>query len=201
MGIISAIIITFCALFIAIDSIGLLPAFELLINNIQVKESKKTLSSSLYAALAIGVGLLVACRIIAWFIGLTTPDFQIAGGLGLFVLTIYYLLKPEAKEILNLQVNNLLPLVALLIIRPSVLMMILVLMSSYGVIITCLSLAANMFMVYIIFKNSDKIKTILADNGIALLSKIADILLCVFAIMLIRKGLFALFVNTCTSNI
>ncbi|MBU1043787.1 MAG: hypothetical protein KJ915_05245 [Candidatus Omnitrophica bacterium] len=200
MGIINAIFVSFCALFIALDGIGLLPKFSIFVQDIPAKENKKNLISSVYMALAIGVGLMIAGRIIAWMIGLATADFQIGAGIVLFVLSIYYLLKPEARINFNPASSNILPLATPIIIGPSVIAMILVLMSSYGLIITTISLAANMFIVYIIFRNAVKLQTVLGDNGVALLSKIVDILLSVFAIMLIKNGVIALFIKFLSKN-
>ncbi|MFH1061760.1 MAG: MarC family protein [Candidatus Omnitrophota bacterium] len=201
MGIISGILVSFCALFTVLDPIGLLPAFKVLNQEMPAKESKKTLISSLYMAMGLVLVLLIACRIIAWLLGLATADFQIGGGIGLFVLSIYYLLKPEREKKLSPETVNIFPLAAPLIIGPSVLIMILVLMSSYGLIITSLSFAANMVLIYVIFRNANKIQASLGDNGVGLFSKTVGILLSVFAIMLIRKGLIALFMLTCANNL
>ncbi len=201
MSIISALFVGFCALFIALDPIGLLPRFSAFINEMPPKEKRKKLISSVYMALAIAVGLLVVCKIITWIIGISTADFQIGAGIVLFVMSIYYLLNPDAKKQFNPQATNILLLAVPIIIGTNVIVMILVLMSSYGLIITSLSFAANMFLVYIVFRNADKLQAILGENGIAFLSKTVGILLSVFSIMLIKKGLIALLIEIWASNI
>ncbi|MBU1086634.1 MAG: MarC family protein [Candidatus Omnitrophica bacterium] len=200
MGIVSAMFVSFCALFIALDAIGLLPKFNLFAQEIPPKEIKKKLIGSVYLAAAIVVGVLIASRIIAWLLGLSSADFQIGAGIILFVLSIYYLLKPESKLNFNPAASKILPLATPIIISPSVIAMILVLMGSYGLIITSLSFAANMVLVYIVFRNATKLQTVLGANGVALLSKTVDILLGVFAIMLIKNGVIAIFVQFCAKN-
>jgi small neutral amino acid transporter SnatA (MarC family) len=191
MQIFSGIIISFFGLFIALDPIGLLPSA--LSPSISGKESKKKQVRLVYRALSIGLGLLIVCRIAAWFIGLLTVDFQIGGGIGLFMLSMCYLLKPDLKRKLELETINVFPLSVPLIVGPSVIIMILVLMSSYGLIITGLSFAANIFLVDLIFRKANKIQKSFGKKGVVLLSKAIDIFLSIFAIMLIRKGLIALF--------
>lgn len=192
----SGILISFFGLFIALDIIGLLPG----LNSLPVNENKKQFRS-VYKSLAIGLGFLIVCRIMAGFLGLVTVDFQIAGGIGLFVLSIYYLLNPDWKKKLMLESSNIFPLTAPLIIGPSVIIVILVLMSSYGLVITIFSFAANMFFADMIFKNANKIQKRLSEKGVVLLSKTFDIFLSVFAIMLIRKGLIDLCAQFCAGKL
>lgn len=196
----SGILISFFGLFIALDTIGLLPGFNTVNQGMPVNENKKQFRS-VYMALAICLGLLIFCRIMSGFLGLATVDFQIGGGIGLFVLSIFYLLNPDLKKKLILEIINIFPLTAPLMIGPSVIIMMLVLMSSYGLIITIFSFAVNMFFVDMIFKNANKIQKSLSDKGVVLLSKTFDIFLCVFAIMLIRKGLIALCTQFCAGKL
>jgi len=200
MNILSALFISFCALFIALDAIGLLPKFSIFIKEMPPKEIRKKLISSVYMALAIVIGLLIVCKIITWMMGISTADFQIGAGIVLFIMSVYYLLNFDVKKEFNLQATNVLPLAVPIIIGTNVIVMVLVLMSSYGLIITSFSFAANMFLVYIIFRNSDKLQSVLGENGIAFLSKTVSILLSVFSIMLIKKGLIALLIEIWANN-
>ncbi len=200
IGIISAILVSFCAFFIAIDGVGLLPSFGLLTDQMKNKETKKNIITSIYVALGIGIGLLIVCSIMSFLLKITKTDFQIGGGIVLFILSIHYLLKNDAKKKINQEAVNMFPLAMPLIIGPSVVIMLLVLMSSYGLIITSLGFAGNMFLLYIILRNAKKIQSALGDNGVVLLSKTVDVLLSVFAIMLIRNGLVSLCMRACTSN-
>ena len=195
MSIISALFVSFCALFIALDPIGLLPGFNAFIKEISPKENRKKLISSVYMAMAIAVGLLIVCKIITWIIGISIADFQIGTGIVLFVMAVYYLLNPDVKKQLNPQSTNILPVAVPIIIGTNVIVMILVLMSSFGLIITGFSFVINMYLIYIVFRNADKLQAVLGENGIAFLSKTMDILLSVFSIMLIKKGLITLLIE------
>jgi small neutral amino acid transporter SnatA (MarC family) len=193
MQIIKSILISFCALFIVVDAVGLLPAFANISQDLKPKQKTKTLLTAIYVACGVVIILLVISKVFSWFLGLRPADFKIGGGVFLFILSVYYLLKPQKRTQIDLEQINIFPIAAPLIIGPTLVMMLLILMSSYGLIITTLTFILNMLLLYLIFKNESKIYGTLGDNGVLLISKTANLLLGVFAIMLARQGMFDLF--------
>jgi multiple antibiotic resistance protein len=135
------------------------------------------------AFLAFGPALLL-------FLGITVPDFMIAGGLLLIVFSLSDLLRGE-KEQRRPDVHSLgvVPIGVPLITGPAVLATCVLLAGLYGRLITAVALTANIVIAGIIFLMAQPITRILGQTGTKIVSKIASLLLTAIAVMLIRKGI------------
>jgi multiple antibiotic resistance protein len=193
MGIINSFLVSFFALFVAIDAVGILPIFIAITDGLKTREKRKVLKRSLYTAIMVAIGFMFLGGLVFWIMGITMADFQIAGGIVLLVFSIYFLMdRAGAKRTVSAEAA-VFPLGTPLIVGPAVLTTLLLLKDARGVMITCIAFAANMGVVWMIFERSAVITRILGKNGIRAVSKVVDILLSAFAVMLIRKGLQAVF--------
>lgn len=190
---VKALFISFFALFIAIDAVGILPVFICLTEGVRHKEYKKILQNSVYAASFIAVGFMFLGGLVFWIMGISMADFQIAGGVLLFIFSVHFLMTGGQKKRIVSKEVAIFPLATPLLVGPAVLTMLLILKNAWGTIITVIAFIANMALVFLIFERSKAITKLLGINGIKAISKIVDILLSAFAVMLIRKGIKELF--------
>jgi multiple antibiotic resistance protein len=76
-----------------------------------------------------------------------------------------------------------------LITGPAVLTTIIILLDSYGVVLTVSSFVINLLIVWITFYYASAISKFLGKAGSKAFSKIASLLLAAIAVMMIRKGI------------
>jgi multiple antibiotic resistance protein len=81
------------------------------------------------------------------------------------------------------------PLGTPLITGPAVLTACLVLVDEYGAFPTMVSLVLNVIIAWFVFANADYIVRLLGKNGTRAFSKVGDILLAAFAVMMVRNGM------------
>ncbi len=190
---ISAFAVSFIALFIAIDVIAILPIFMSLTEGLKPKERKEILNKSLYTASMVAVGFMLLGGIVFKIMGIRMADFQIAGGILLLVFSVNFLMNNNEPKRAVSKDSAVFPLDKNLIVGPAVLTTMLILKDLRGLVMTMIAFFSNMFLVFFIFKHSQSIEKFLGPNGIRSVSKVFDILLSAFAIMLIRKGVSELF--------
>ncbi|MBI4845230.1 MAG: MarC family protein [Candidatus Omnitrophica bacterium] len=195
MKLISALFVSFFALFIVIDAVGLVPVFLSITKGMQPKRRKDLLRRSVISAALICIVFMILGGLIFWILGVTIADFQVAGGILLLVFSIRFLIqKNEPKRIAGDDMA-IVPLATPLIAGPAVLTILLALKTSYGFIVTLIALLLNMPMVFFIFYHSELIAKALGDSGMKAISKVVEIILSAFAVMLIRKGLMEFLQN------
>ena len=131
------------------------------------------------------------------FIGITIPDFQIAGGSLLFIISVRLLL-PDAKKVLlsdNHDRNvGVFPLGTPLITGPAVLTTTLMMLDNFGVAPTFVSLVLNMIIAWATLIKADIIIKFMGSSGTRAFSKIMYILLAAISVMMIRRGLMGILI-------
>lgn len=187
-------ILTFIPIFVAVDAIGNIPLFVSLTEGFNKKQRQKTIVSSVTTATVAAILFLLIGKWILSFIGITVADFQIAGGMLLFIISVRLLLPGASKTVLT---NNherdigVFPLGTPLITGPAVLTTTLMMLDSFGYVPTLVSLSINMLFVWFSLVKADAIMKLLGTNGTRAFSKIMYILLAAIGVMMVRKGLTA----------
>lgn len=185
-------LLTFIPLFVAVDSIGNLPLFVSMVTGLNKKQKDRAIIESVATAAILAVVFMFVGKWVLRLLGISIPDFQIAGGALLFVISLRLLL-PGASQSLNADSHNkdigVFPLGTPLITGPAVLTTTLILLDQYGMIATFVSLVVNMFIVWLTFIKADSLMKIFGANGTRAFSKIMYILLAAIGIMMIRKGI------------
>ncbi|TBR20139.1 MarC family protein, partial [bacterium] len=87
MQLIEPYILTFIAIFVAVDAIGNIPVFISLVESTSKKQRRKIVISCTATATFVALLFMFVGKWIIRFIGITIPDFQIAGGLLLFLIS------------------------------------------------------------------------------------------------------------------
>jgi len=183
----------FVPLFVAVDSIGVMPLFIGFIHNCDNKQVRRIIVQSMLTALAVALAFLFVGEAVLRLLGITVEDFLVAGGIVLFLISIADLLT-KGKPLQTYDPGSLgpVPLGVPLIVGPAVLTTIMLLVREYGFFWTGMAVTANILIAGVMFTFAGIIMRVLGDSGAAIASKIANLLLASIAVMMVRKGVFAL---------
>ena len=176
---------------VAIDIFGILPIYIDFVKDSDDIEEKHIRKNSLITAFTVGLGFLFLGKLVFLIMGISIYDFEIAGGILLFIVSIKNLI--SEKEGLKKSLNNadlgVVPIGVPLIVGPGVLTTLLILVGVYGYIIVTIAFFINILIVYFVLKNTRILIKILGKKGSNAAGKIAALLLAAYAIMMVRKGI------------
>ena len=185
-------VLSFTPLFVAIDVLGLVPIFLSLTGEMNPKEKKKLITDATLTALAVSLVFLFGGRMIFNFLGITENDFRVGGGIVLLVLAIVDLIFAGEENRTPQTSVGVVPIGIPLIIGPAVLTTLLIVVDTYGYLAAVVGLLANLFLVWLIFRNSNLIIRIMGEAGSKAFAKVAALFMAAIAIMMIRVGLTAM---------
>ncbi|MDD5409247.1 MAG: MarC family protein [Candidatus Omnitrophica bacterium] len=191
-------ILSFIPLFVAVDAIGNIPIFFSLVEGSSKAQKNKIIFDAVITAMVIAVIFMFLGTWVFSLLGITIPDFQIAGGALLFVIAVRLLLPGAQKSVLTSSHDKdmgVFPLGTPLITGPAVLTTTLMMMNSFGAAVTLVSLILNMFFVWITLVKTDTIMKVFGPSGTRAFSKIMYILLAAIAVMMIRHGIIGAFLK------
>lgn len=187
--------LTFVPLFVAMDSIGNLPIFLSLIQDMGDAERNRTIRLAMFTALGLGLGFLVVGKAIFLLLGIEVADFLVAGGIILLVLSIKDLVTGkmiEAQDKASGETVGAVPLGTPLIVGPAVLTTLLVLIDLHSVAIVITSLILNLVITFFLFQSVNRVMRLLGRTGTAALSRVVMLLLAAIAVKMIRQGILAI---------
>lgn len=190
-------ILAFIPIFVAVNAVSVLPIYVALTDDLKQRQRERVLLRSVLTATAIAVAFIFIGKFVFNIIGVTVADFKIAGGILLFIMSISYLLPDGSHRGRHLEQEDIgvFPLGTPLITGPAVLTACLVLRDEYGVVPTLVSLLMNVLIAWVVFANASQIIKWLGKSGTRALSKVGDILLAAFAVMMIRNGTLEIIKN------
>jgi len=191
-------ILSFIPLFVAVDAIGNIPIFLSLVEGTSKNQRNKIIFDAVITAVVVAVVFMFIGTWVFSLMGITIPDFQIAGGALLFVISVRLLLPGVQKSVLTSSRDKdlgIFPLGTPLITGPAVLATTLMMLNNFGIMPTLVSLVLNMFFVWITLAKTDTIMKVIGPSGIRALSKIMYILLAAIAAMMIRLGISGAFIK------
>lgn len=188
----------FIPIFVAVDAVGTIPLFISLVDGQAKKQRKKIVIDSVTTASLIAILFLFIGKGLLGVIGITIPDFQIAGGALIFIISARLIL-PGAKKTLGFDSNDkymgIFPLGTPLITGPAVLTTALMMIDVYGIKLTLLSIILNMLIVWYVLARSEDILHVIGQTGVRAISKIMYILLAAIGVMMIRRGIMGVFLR------
>lgn len=191
-------ILAFIPVFVAVDAIANIPIFLSLTENCSKKEKEKVIKDAVKTATAVSVIFMSIGKLTFSLLGVTFGDFQIAGGILLFVISAKLLLPGSQKNVLTSAHDKdigIFPLGTPLITGPAVLTTTLMMMNIFGPWPTLISLLLNMFIVWVSLVKADLIMRFIGPSGTRAFSKIMYILLAAIAVMMVRKGVTGVFLK------
>lgn len=188
---ISAIFQCFIPLFVAISVASVIPLFISVTEGVPEKERKTLVTQSTFTALIVSLCFIFLGKEIFSFLGITTSDFRVGGGLVLLVLSITELLFPPSKEKQRAPTKQVgvVPIGIPLIIGPAALTTMILLVDKYGIFSTTIALALNLVVVWFCFRYSDLILRVLGEGGTKAFAKVTSLMLTAIAVMMIRSGI------------
>jgi multiple antibiotic resistance protein len=182
------IFLPFIPLFVAFNALGILPIFTSLTTEMSEPEQKRVIHQSVLTAFLVSIGFLVIGKTIFALLGILVSDFQIAGGILLFIISIIDLIFPERTRTFPKETLGVVPIGIPLIVGPAVLTLLLIIIHTYGYFSTLLCLILNLLVVWLVFGQSHRIMKLLKEGGAKGIGKVFSLLLAAFAMMMIRLG-------------
>lgn len=179
----------FIPLFVAIDPIGLAAVFLSLSRGTAPEKRRRIAQQATVTGGGVALLFLLLGQSIFQALGITVSDFQIAGGLILFILAARDLIQSSAEEPAPLADDfGVVPLGMPLIAGPATITTLLVLAPLHGVTTTLVALAVNLGIVVLAFIYSSWLARKIGRPGLQGISKIISMLLAAIAISMIRHG-------------
>lgn len=181
----------FVPLFVAVDAIGVLPIFLSLTEGLESQRLRAVILQSVATASTIAIAFLAFGPVLLKFLGITVPDFMIAGGFLLLAISLSDLLTGEKKQReADAKSLGAVPIGIPLITGPAVLTTCILLANTHGKLITAIAVVLNIALAGIIFRFAEPITRRLGHTGTKTISKVASLLLAAIAVMLMRRGIF-----------
>ena len=186
----------FVPLFVAVDSIGLLPLFLALIEGIERSHVRKIIVQSIITAMVVALLFLFVGEAVLRLMGITVSDFLVAGGIILFLISVGGLFA-DAEKGKKVQAEDFgpVPIGVPLIVGPAVLTTTMLLAREHGIAPTAFALVANIAITGLMFGSSRFLMRVIGGSGAKIMSKVAHLLLAAIAVMMVRKGLVSFFVG------
>ena len=180
----------FIPLFVTIDPVGLAAIFLALGRDVPVVKRRRIANQATWTGgIVVALFFLFLGRSIFIAIGIGEGDFQIAGGLILFILASRELIQTPSGEKRSLPDDfGVVPLGMPLIAGPATITTLLVISQSVGLVMTLVALAVNLALVAIAFAQSERLERVVGSTGLRAVSKIIALLLAAIAVHIVRRG-------------
>jgi multiple antibiotic resistance protein len=179
----------FIPLFVAIDPIGLAAIFLGLGQGVAPAQRQRIARQATVTGGAVALLFLFLGASIFKALGISAGDFQIAGGLILFMLAARDLITSAAEPEKLPPDFGVVPLGMPLIAGPALIATLLLLARTVGYVPTLVALIVNLVLVVLAFAYSEKLGRLIGAMGMRAISKIVSMLLAAIAVSLIRQGL------------
>jgi len=181
-------VLSFIPLFIAMGAFDFLPVVLALTRDFEEAKRRRAMRDGALAAGLILVTFLFVGKAVFLLLGVSDSDFLIAGGLLLLILSIKALLVDPDNPPAALKEISIVPLATPLIAGPAAMATTVILLNSYGFLVTLVSILLNCLVTWLILHQAPRIGRLLGERGTQGLSKVSYILLASIAVMMIRHG-------------
>lgn len=197
-------------LLVVIDPAGVLPVYVAMTDRYSQAQRRAIARRATLVAMATGVVFVIVGQAIFRVLGVGFADFQIAGGLLVFILAVIDILTPgkpavDEKQAVTLDSTvGVVPLAVPLIVGPATMATSLLLVNQYGpnyekdygtplgsiivVAMVCVALILNLTLLCGAMWHSDLLVKLVGRSTMTVINKIVMILLAAIAVSLIRAG-------------
>src|SRR5579871_19651 len=181
----------FLPLFVAMDPLGVLPAFIQMTSELSKARRQKMLNLSILTAGIVGLLFIPLGPLVLGALGLKTGDFQVAGGLLVLVVGLRDVVWDQKMLAMSAAsgATGIVPFAIPLLVGPAVFATLILLRDRFSVLEIGACLVLNLFLAWIIFLKSDSLMQWMGLTGTKVISKLAALLLAAYAVMMIRVGL------------
>jgi multiple antibiotic resistance protein len=183
----------FVPLFVAVDAVGILPLFISLTEGLEQGRVRRIIWQSLITGIVVALAFIAIGKVVFRLLGITIPDFMIAGGVLLFIISVTDIVTAE-RTMRQVDPESLgaVPVGVPLIVGPAVLTTALILVDAHGMPVTVAAAVANILIAGAVFWFAETIHHALGKAGAKAISKLASLLLAAIAVMMIRRGVQAM---------
>lgn len=187
-------LLSFVSLFVAMDVIGTLPVFFGLTVDAEPRHKRSVTLQAIGTGAIVAVSFLFLGQWLLGVLGVTVPDFRVAGGLVLLVFAVHDLLFSSSVRRRNAGAATLgvVPIGIPLLVGPAVLTGLLLSSDRFGLAPTLVALALNLTLALLVFLFSGVLHRVLGEAGAKGVGKVASLLLAALAVMMIRSGVEAM---------
>jgi len=187
----SRFLLAFIPLFVAIDPIGLAAIFLGLGRNVDRAQRQKIADQATWTGGLVALGFFFLGQSVFKAVGISVSDFQIAGGLVLFILAARDLVQSAAEPEKLPPDFGVVPLGMPLIAGPASITTLIVLSQNHavGLWVSLVALAVNLVLVVLALHYSEWLGRKIGATGLRAISKIISMLLAAIAVAMIRQGL------------
>ena len=179
----------FIPLFVAIDPVGMAAVFLALGRGAAPATRRRIAWQATVTGGVVALGFLFLGQNVFTAVGVSVKDFQIAGGLILFILAARDLTQAEGAPMRLPEDFGIVPLGMPLIAGPALITTLLLLVQTQGMPVTLAALAVNLVLVVLAFVGSEWLGRKMGEMGLRAISKIISMLLAAIAVAMIRRGL------------
>jgi len=179
----------FIPLFVAIDPVGLAAVFLGLGQGVAPATRHRIAWQATVTGGLVALGFLFLGQNVFTAVGVSVKDFQIAGGLILFILAARDLTQADGAPMRLPEDFGIVPLGMPLIAGPALITTLLLLVQTQGMPVMLVALAANLVLVVLAFVGSEWLGRTIGQMGLRAISKIVSMLLAAIAVAMIRRGL------------
>lgn len=181
----------FLPLFVAMDPLGVLPAFIQITSELSRARRQRMLNFSILTAGIVGLFFIPLGPLVLSVLGLKTGDFQVAGGLLVLVVGLRDVVWDQKMMAMNeaSEATGIVPFAIPLLVGPAVFATLILLRDRFSVPEIGACLVLNLFLAWVIFRKSDSLMQWMGLTGTKVISKLAALLLAAYAVMMIRVGL------------
>jgi multiple antibiotic resistance protein len=182
-------LLSFTAIFVALDIIGAIPIYLSMTKELSGEARVRVVNTSMGVAFLVATIFVFIGQGLFEHLGITLPDFKIAGGIILLLIALSDLLGGPESQNRASGSTGIVPLAVPLITGPGVLTTLILQVASQGYLITLAALLINYLVAWWALRHCDLIKRVIGRDGTVVLSKIAALLLSAIAVAMVRAGI------------
>jgi multiple antibiotic resistance protein len=189
-------VLTFIPLFIVIDAFGNLPFVVAAGQEMDRRQQRRMVHYAVLTATAVGLVFLFFGQLILNVMNIQVPEFAIAGGIILLVLSIRYMITGHMVMVVKEEMVAVVPIGTPLTVGPATITTLLLLAGRFPLYTVLIAFALNMLVTWIIFLLSQRIAGFMGQGGLTAISRVFALLLAAIAVSLVIGGLKSLGVIT-----
>ncbi|MBI2884783.1 MAG: MarC family protein [Candidatus Omnitrophica bacterium] len=181
--------LSFLPLCVAVDALGVVPLYWGLVQDLPPAQRRQTVHQAVMVGFVVALVFLWVSEAVFKVMGIQIADVMIAGGVILFALSLNDLLHPEKVLYAPSTAIGPVPLGVPIIVGPAVLATALLVRQRYGLWPTISALSVNMLLVWVVLQVADGLIQRVGPAVARVVSKVMNLVLAAFAVMLVRQGL------------
>jgi multiple antibiotic resistance protein len=185
-------VLTFIPLFIVIDAFGNLPFLISAGQDLNRPQQRKIVHYAVLTATVVGLVFLFFGQFILNVMSINVPEFSIAGGIILLVLSIMYMITGHMVTVVKEEMVAIVPIGTPLTVGPATITTLLLLAGKYPMYTVLVAFAVNMLITWIIFLLSQRIAGFMGRGGLTAISRVFSMLLAAIAVSMVIGGLQSL---------